>query len=138
MVRDEIKELQRMGPLPSEQESIRNPSPLLEKYQQLILSIEKPVTDEEARILTGIFGVDCCFEMYWTLIHLIETAPHWPIDECLENVGNESIQMLKDRAERWRDAGYPGRAFYKEAGLPEPRTQASKGDGGSTSGENKS
>jgi hypothetical protein len=128
MVRDEIKELQRMGPLPSEEESIRNPSTLLEKYQQLLLSIEKPVTDEEAIVLTGIFGVDGCFELEWTLIHLIETAPSWPIEECLKNVENESINMLKDRAERWRDAGYPGRAFYKEAGLPDPRTQASQGD----------
>ena len=139
MVRNEIIELQKMGPLPSEEESIRNPSPLLEKYEQLILSIEKPVTDEEARVLTGIFGVDGCFGMYWTLIHLIETAPSWPIEECLMNVENESINMLKERAERWRDKGYPARPVYTSAGLPDPRTTRTlKGDGGLKSGENKS
>jgi hypothetical protein len=139
MIRDEVKELQKMGPLPSEEESIRNPSPLLEKYQQLIQSIEKPVTDEEARVLIGVFGVDGCFGVDWTLIHLIETAPSWPIEECLKNVENESINMLKGRAERWRNAGYPRRSFYKEAGLPDPRrNQDSRGDGDSTPGENKS
>jgi hypothetical protein len=129
MVRDEVKELQRMGPPPSEEELIRNPSPFLEKYEQLLLSIEKPVTDEEAKVLTGIFGVDGCFGLGWTLLHLIETAPHWSAEECLENIENEWIQMLKDRAERWRDAGYPARAFYKNAGLPDPRlNQDSKRD----------
>ncbi len=121
MVRNEVKELSRMGRLPSEEESIQNPSPLLEKYQQLLLSIEKPVTDEEAKVLTEVFGIDGCFGLGWTLLHLIETAPNWPIDENLKNVENEWIERLKDRAERWRDAGYPARSFYKEIGLPDPR-----------------
>jgi len=129
-VRDEVNELQRMGPPPTEEESIRNSSPLIEKYQLLLQSIEKPVTDEEARALVGIFGIDGCFGLGWTLLHLIETAPHWPIYECLKNVENEWIVMLKDRAERWRDAGYPAPGFYKEAGLLDPRqNQDSKWDG---------
>ena len=138
MVRDEVKELLETGPFPSEEESIRNPAPLLEKYEQLLLSIEAPVSDEEARALTGVFGVDGCFGLGWTLLHLIETAPNWPPKEGLENVGNEWIQMLKDRAERWRDAGYPARSSYTEAGLPDPRQKRdAKEDGSSTSGENK-
>jgi len=131
MVRNEVEELSRMGPPPSEEESIRNPSPILEKYQQLLQSIEKPVTDEEASVLTGIFGIDGCFGMGWTLLHLIETAPNWPIEECLDNSGNEWIDMLRDRAVRWREAGYPARSFYKEAGLLDPRANLdSKGDEG--------
>jgi hypothetical protein len=131
VVRDEVKALLRMGPLPSEEELIRSPASLVENYQQLLLSIEKPVTDDEAKILTGTFGVDDCFGLCWTLVHLIETAPNWPIEEGLENIGDEWIQRLKDRAARWRDAGYPARSFYKEAGLPDPRqNQDSKRDGG--------
>lgn len=134
MVRKEIEELRKMGPLPSEKESIANPSPLLERYQQLLLSIEKPVSDEEAAILTGVFGVDDCFGLAWTLAHLIETAPNWPINECLQDVGNDWIKMLKDRASRWRDAGYPARSFYRKSGLPDPRSnQDSKGLGDTTS-----
>jgi hypothetical protein len=121
MVRDVIKELSRMGPPPSEQELIRNPSPFLEKYEQLLSSIEKPVTDEEAKVLLGVFGVDGCFGLGWTLLHLIETAPNWSADEILGDSSNEWIQMLKDRAKRWRNAGYAARHFYTEKGLPDPR-----------------
>jgi len=105
MVRKEIDELRKMGPLPSETESIRNPSPLLEKYQQLLLSIEKPVTDEEATVLAGVFGVDDCFGLAWTLAHLIETAPNWSAEEYSDNAGNEWVQTLKDREKRLRNAG---------------------------------
>jgi hypothetical protein len=35
---------------------IRNPSPLLDQYEQLLSSIEKPVTDEEAKLLKGRSG----------------------------------------------------------------------------------
>lgn len=129
MVRDEVRELLKLGSQPSEEELIRNPSPLLEKYEHLLLSIEKPVTDEEAKLLTGLFGVDGCFGLGWTLLHLIETAPNWPEAGELENSANEWMQLLKDRAERWRESGYPTRSFYREAGLPDPRTtRASKND----------
>jgi len=121
MVRKEVNELVGMGPPPSEEELIRNPPSLLGKYEELLLSIKEPVTDEEARVLTGVFGIDGCFGLGWTLLHLIETVPNWPIEEGLKNVGNEWIEMLKDRAERWRAAGYPARSFYKDAGLPDPR-----------------
>jgi hypothetical protein len=134
MLRKEVEELRRMGPLPSEKESIENPSPLLERYQRLLLSIEKPVTDEEAAILAGVFGVDDGFGLAWTLAHLIETAPNWSAEEYLENAGNEWVQRLKDRERRWREAGYPARSFYKESGLPDPRSnQHSKGSADTTS-----
>ena len=122
MVRDEVKELVTMGPPPSEEELIRTQSPVLEKYEQLLLSIETPVTDEEAKALICVFPVDDCFGLGWTLLHLVETAPTWPEGTDLEGIENEWVQMLKDRAARWRDAGYPARAFYTKRGLPDPRT----------------
>jgi len=96
-VRKEVEELGKMGPLPSEEESIENPSPHLERYQQLLSSIGKPVTDEEATVLAGVFGVDDCFGLAWTLAHLIETAPHWSAEEYEGNSGNEWIEKLRDR-----------------------------------------
>lgn len=81
MIRKEVEELSRLGPLPSEEESIANPSDLLDRYEQLFASIEKPVTDEEAAVLVGIFGVDDCFGGAWTLAHLIETAPTWSAED---------------------------------------------------------
>jgi hypothetical protein len=140
IVRNEVKELLTMGPFPSSKQVIcSRQTDLVEKYQRLLLSIEKPVTDEEAKALVKLFGVDDFFELEWTLMQLIETAPSWPIEECLKNVESESIDILKDRAERWRNAGYPRRSYYKEVGIPDPRTnQDSIGDGGTTLGENKS
>ena len=122
-VRKEVEELGRMGPLPSEEESIQTRSLHLERYQQLLSSIEKPVSNEEATILAGVFGVDDCFGLAWTLAHLIETAPNWSAEEYSENSGNEWIKKLRDREKRWREAGYPVRSFYKESGLPDPRSK---------------
>jgi len=113
MVRIEILELQRLGPLPSDEEVLRsNLISVLKEYEKLLRSIQRPVTDDEARILSGLFSKGDCFGVDWTLLHLIETAPGWPIGECLVNVDNEWIRMLKDRAERWREAGCPARSIY--------------------------
>jgi hypothetical protein len=122
MVRHEVEELQKLGPFPSSDELGSESIGLVDKYGELLSSIEEPVNDEEAKALTGAFGGDDFFGLCWTLVHLIETAPNWPIDECLENVANEWIKRLKDRATRWREAGYPARSFYEESGLPDPRS----------------
>lgn len=122
-MRNEVNELLRLGSFPSSEDVIRSKMvDLVKKYQELILSIEKPVTDEEAEALARIFGVDDFFGLCWTLIDLIETAPNWPIEESFGNIENEWTEMLRDRAKRWRDAGYPARSFYTEKGLPDPRT----------------
>jgi len=123
MIRKEVEELLKMGSPPSSEEVIRlKLISLVEKYEKLLAAIEKPVTDEEANVLVTLFGCDDFFGMGWTMLHLIETAPNWPIKEALKDAGNEWIARLKDRAERWQAAGYPARSFYKEAGLPDPRS----------------
>ena len=100
-MREEIKELARMGPLPSYKIAM-GPDQLekLERYGLLIVSIRKPVTDEEARVLVSLFGPDDCFEMEETLVHLIESAPGWPLWDCLEDTSNEWIQTLRRRLEK--------------------------------------
>lgn len=99
-MREEIKELARMGPLPSYKIAMQ-PDQLekLERYGLLIVSIRMPVTDEEARVLVRLFGPDDCFEMERTLVHLIESAPGWPLWDCLEDTSNEWIQTLRQRLE---------------------------------------
>jgi hypothetical protein len=67
------------------------PRELLERYELFVTSIQKPVTDEEARILVGLFGPDDCFGLEWSLVGLVETAPGWPLADCLENTDNEWI-----------------------------------------------
>ena len=97
-MRQAIKELEDMGPLPSYAVAMRpDQSAKIERYTQLIVSISKPVTDEEARLLVRLFGPDDCFELEKSLIHLIESAPGWPLWDCLEDASNEWIQMLRKR-----------------------------------------
>jgi hypothetical protein len=70
---------------------------VIDKYGQLIKSIRKPVTNEEARVLVTVFGPDDAFGLVWPLIALVESAADWPLADCLENADNEWIQVLKQR-----------------------------------------
>ena len=45
------------------------------------------------------FGPDECFELEWRLIRLIESAPNWPLGDCLENPANVWIGLLQQRVE---------------------------------------
>ncbi|NOU23506.1 MAG: hypothetical protein HOO93_17300 [Methyloglobulus sp.] len=96
-IRQTIYALNALGPLPSEDES--NPE-LIRKYEELFRSITKPVSDDEAYILAKLFGSDGCFGLASSLVHLIETAPGWPLKDCLTNLDNEWITELRNRAIR--------------------------------------
>lgn len=69
----------------------------------LLRAIQKPITDEEAAALCSLFGPDDLYELAWYLLHLIETAPGWPINACLENGDGEWIELLRTRA---RNGGF--------------------------------
>ena len=99
-MRDEIKELAKMGPLPSCQVAMQTDlRDKIERYGKLIVSIRQPVTDEEARVLARLFGPDDCFELANSLVHIVESAPGWPLRDCLEDTSNEWIQTLRRRLE---------------------------------------
>jgi hypothetical protein len=93
-MRKAIAKLASLGPLPSEEDAIE---PDLSQRSDLLLSIQKPVTDDEAEALVRLFGPDGCYGLAWTLVHLIESAPSWPIIESLRGDG-EWIQLLRYRA----------------------------------------
>jgi hypothetical protein len=100
-MRLEVIELGKLGPLPSSNVVLRgNLQGLVGKYADLISSIQNPVTDEEARVLVTIFGPDDCFGMEWSLVGLVESAPGWPLEECLQDTSNEWIQLLRTRVEK--------------------------------------
>ena len=90
-----VDELVKLGPLPS---SVKADVAKLEKFQVLLTRIERPISNDDARALVNLFGPDDCFGLAWTLLHLIETAPGWPLDEVLEDSRNEWIARLKQRA----------------------------------------
>jgi hypothetical protein len=101
VMRQAVTELGRLGPLPESETIIREQSgqQVIEKYQKLIMSLEKPITDAEARVLVRSFGRDDAFGLVWPLVHLIESAPGWPLADCLHDPNNEWVQMLKQRAD---------------------------------------
>lgn len=93
-VRMEVLELQKLGPLPSEDDA---EVAQLEKVEELYRAIARPLTDDEARILVELFGPDGCYGIAYSFVHLIETAPGWPLKECLQQLNNEWKVELRNR-----------------------------------------
>jgi len=94
-MRDQIKNLVSMGVLPSEGvASVEE----VKSIELTVSSIVGPLTDDEATAIVAIFGVDDFFGIAWSILHLVETAPHWPIKECLSRTDNPWIRILTERA----------------------------------------
>ena len=96
-MRQAVQELATLGPLPGEAEATEEQ---LHHYQELPASLTPPATDQEARILVTLLGPDECFELAWTLLHLIESAPGWPLPDLLADTDeNEWHARLRRRAD---------------------------------------
>jgi hypothetical protein len=85
-----------LGPLPS---SATATIATLQAFEEQLSKVRSPVTDEEACQLVKLFGPDDCFGLAWTLLHLVETAPGWPVKGALDNLEGEWIDRLRARAE---------------------------------------
>lgn len=96
-MRKEVQELVNMGPLP-DCETVADEQ--LKTYESFLSRVTPPVSDEEARSLVRLFGPDDCYGLAWTLLHLIESAPGWPLLDCLKDTSNEWTERLRLRAER--------------------------------------
>jgi len=94
-VRPEIQALEKLGPLPSESEA---EAAQLERIEQLYRAITRPITDDEARVMFGLFGPDACYGLAYAFMHLIETAPGWPLEDCLQQPNNAWVTTLRNRA----------------------------------------
>jgi hypothetical protein len=98
-MRKEVQELINMGPLPDcetgEEEQLK-------MYESLLSRVTPPVSNDEAKGLVRLFGPDDCYGLAWTLLHLIESAPGWPLHDCLKDIRNEWTERLCLRAERSR------------------------------------
>lgn len=93
-VRTEIAELEQLGPLPSEDEAEVTQ---LKRIEALYRAIAKPIT---ARVLVELFGPDGCYGVASSFMHLIETAPGWPLNDCLAQLNTEWKIELRNRAIR--------------------------------------
>lgn len=91
-----ISELLALGPLPS---SAAAAVPTMQAFEEQLSKVQMPITDGEACALVKLFGPDDCVGLAWTLLHLIETAPGWPIESALIGLEGEWIARLRERAE---------------------------------------
>ncbi len=102
-MREPIRQLVELGPLPTDSAVVTQGE--LDRYVEVLDSIgmEAPLTDEEARALVPLFPPDgsVSFGLAWSLLHLIETAPGWPLEDCL--IGeDEWRRILRLRVENAR------------------------------------
>jgi hypothetical protein len=90
-----IQQLINLGPLPS---SAMATVGVVQAIEHELAKVQTPISDDEARALVKLFGPDDCFGLAWTLLHLIETAPGWPMKDVLDMSSGEWIDHLRERA----------------------------------------
>jgi hypothetical protein len=103
VVRQEIVALHCLGRLYDEHWLVENASvDLPQRCEELLKSFHPPVTDEEACVLNALLPDDgsSTFGFAWSLLHLIETAPGWPINSCMDKTESWWINFLRERAQR--------------------------------------
>ena len=96
-MRPQVERLVSLGPLPAEGSATIEQ---VDSIELAFLVIIPPLSNSEARALVQLFGPDGCFGAASSLIHLIETAPGWPLRDCLVDSENEFVASLRDRARR--------------------------------------
>jgi len=94
-MRAEVVQLAQMGVLPSKGATSVD---RVRQIEKLFYAISRPVTDDEARALVRILGEDDCYGLAASFVHLIETAPGWPLLDCLIDRSNRWVESLYDRA----------------------------------------
>lgn len=109
--RDEVKQFVRLGPLPDSSAD----EAVIQAHETALAAITGPLTEEEAQALVVCWscpsrcaasrshpaspvGPDDCFGLAWTLLHLLETAPHHPLDSKPDGDTNPWLRTLWDRA----------------------------------------
>ena len=91
-----ISALLVLGPLPGSASAAAVPT--MQAIEEQLSKVQTPLTDEEACALIRLFGPDDCHGLAWTLLHLIETAPGWPVESALVGLEGEWIDRLRVRA----------------------------------------
>jgi hypothetical protein len=94
-MREAIQNLVALGPMPaSDDPSVKS---WLALAEPALRALTRPLTNDEARALATLFGPDDCFGAAWTVLHLVETAPDWPLQDVLGMPSNEWTDRLGQR-----------------------------------------
>jgi hypothetical protein len=95
-MRPEVKHLVGRGRLPSSNSNVST----IQAWQEGLEKITPPVSDSEAAALIELFPLydDECYGLAWTLLHLIESAPDWPLEDYLHDRTNPWVARLRQAA----------------------------------------
>ena len=95
-MRTSVINLASLGRLPEERSAA---VPQLQAFEAALKAIEPPVTDEEAMSLLQALPntEESCFVLAWSVLHLIETAPGWPIKEAKLQRSNPWVASMLER-----------------------------------------
>jgi hypothetical protein len=100
-IRPAVVELIALGRLPTDEQSDIDPG-RADRWAALVrqLYAEGHVTDDEARALLGLLpeGDSDSFGVAWTLVHVIESAPGWPLRDVLDHAHGPWPDLLRARA----------------------------------------
>ena len=96
-MRSAVLRLRELGRLPPERTATVDQ---IREVEDLVKGLSKPATDVEARELVTLFGSDSCFGLAWRVLHFVESAPGWPLPDCLKDDANEWVVELRERAAR--------------------------------------
>ena len=90
-MREKIVELVALGPLIPETDESLEGEKLLKRQDELVRALApmRPASDEEACSLVTVFGADDSFGLAWSVLHFIETAPNWPVEDCAQRTSSE-------------------------------------------------
>lgn len=97
-MRENFLKLRELGQMPTE--SINDNEKIIEvinEYDDLLSTIKKPITLEEAEILVSIFPDGFFYDLHWDLLHLFEN--------CILNISEEDYQKLIEKcpSKEWRE-----------------------------------
>ena len=96
-MRTPVMSLASLGRLPEEGSAAEAQ---LQAFEAALKAIEPPITDEEAASLLQVLPStgQSCFGLAWSVLHLIETAPGWPIKEAMLHRSNPWVNSMLERA----------------------------------------
>ena len=106
MIRPEIEGLERLGPLPADDDGYPGIDRRLFDVERLLAAVDPPVTVEEARVLAALFPRDggTCYGLAWSLLHLIETLGAGGLGAVVPGVDSAQWrEMFEQRLENAED-----------------------------------
>ena len=100
MIRAEIRNLERLGPLPTDDDDYPGIDRELLDFELLLAAIDPPITMEEARVLASLFPEDgsTSYGLAWSLVHLIGTLS---INEYKKVIPDISSEEWRRDFEQW-------------------------------------